>query len=222
MTLIIVIVSILSVGNFLRVSFHETKAEVKNRGLELTNEIRGALYKKVAICGAIVLIANLTVALMAKTKLTSVIGIVLACVYFLVLFFYIHKEWTKAFIRAFGYFAVPMAIAIMNCRVTLAGNNFNHPFRTVKSFALFLVIPLLMTLIAAVLRLLVVDGWLVLPDFSERFVRPRNRSEDDGDDEYEDISSDSRTRGTTSNWVYVLCATIVIATIIICATIILK
>ena len=137
----------------------------------------------------IVVAANIIVALMTKTKLTATIGIVLAVAYFAFIWAMVFSARYGKQIRAEAPLVIPMTVNIVFCRAQLAEGNFQAQWRTIKAYLWYLILPLIITLVIAVIRYCQLRGWI--PNFRERTrERPRSNEEDEEDEEDEDDEAD--------------------------------
>jgi uncharacterized membrane protein len=118
--------------------------------------------KEFAKVAGIVIVSNILVALMTKTKLTAVIGLALAVAYLAFIWAMIFTAKFDKQIRAAAGLVIPMAINIVYCRARFAEGEYQHQWRTVKAFFWYLVLPLLLTLIIAVFRYCQLRKWIPL------------------------------------------------------------
>ncbi len=192
---------------------------------------------------AIVIVSNVVVALMTKTKLTAIIGLVLAVAYLLFIWAMIFTAKFTKQIRAAAGLVVPMTVNIVYCRVRFAEGNFDNQWRTVKAFIWYLVLPLILTLIIAVIRYCQLRGWF---NSYRKRVRRERRTDDDydededyydeeeeyDDDEDYDYDDDEPDDGEgrpsraeewlVKNWLLLLSLIAVVGTLIACTVIVLN
>lgn len=216
--------------------------------------IRKSAKKACFQMAAGLIVANIITTLVAKPA--PILAIVLAFVYFAFLIFLTIniKMWNEkvpvyddngkkiegefeeepdkilAVKQLFSVFClgIPMAVNTALAKAFLVGNNFTHPWKTIKELIWFFIFPLLALVVISIVQYLRIRGyfprfagWLSSDDEDDEPETPSNTQTTRTTDEYEDIYSNSRWYQRI-NWIYVGCAIGLAVVAIVCVIILIN